>query len=705
MSFLNPFLLLGLAAIAVPLLIHLINFRKPKKVRFSTLAFFESLKTSALRRIRIKQWLLLALRVLAVLMLVLALARPFLPSEFGGTVEQNQSRAIGILIDNSPSMDQIDQHGPYIDQVKRIASQIIEQAGNDDRIFIEATNGSAMDLPAFSPRAAYAHLDEVEVLNAGNFTRENLSALQYRLEQAPQPAKQLFLLTDAQATQFSAYKERGKGDMETILQAVTVGEENQSNSNTAITRVELEGALMSSEQPVQLRVYVKNYGDSEVQNHFLSLEREGEIEGQHAVTLDPGQESEYLFEVMTDDIPVNRTLILEGDELTFDNRRYVTIHIPEKRRILLIQGEHDSRSGFRSFLNPMIDAAVSGSELLEVERRNWEEGLTGDPQGWDAVILDGVHEIPEYAIDELIQFIQQGGGVFFLPSADGNLRSYNRFLERTQAGRFTNLQGGYGSFQPIDQIAPIREGHPVLKDIFDKGEEEDLRINLPELYYYYHLETAASGGKYTILSSETDLPILMEQQFGSGRVMISSIGADPGWSNFPVKPLFAPLFYRTVLYLATEEAGGLSEHLLGEVFVYELSGNPEEVYLEVDGQQVVPDREVTHQGLQIVYEAQEWRPGRITVHADGEKDYVSVNQHAMESDFNPLTNRELEELLRPHFDRVTVRKVIGSESEVAEQMQRASFGQEIWYWFIIFAIFLLLTETLVARLYKAETIH
>lgn len=703
MSFLNPFLLLGLAAIAIPLLIHLINLRKPKKIRFSTLAFFESLKTSALRRIRIKQWLLLALRALAILMLALALARPFLPSEFGSMVDQSQSRAIGIMIDNSPSMDQIDQHGPYIDQVKRIARQIIDQAGNDDRIFIEVTNGDAMDLPAFSAGAAYNRLDDVEVLNAGNFIRENMSGLSYRLQQAPQPVKQLFLLTDAQETQFSAYEESGNDERETGIQVVTVGEESQSN--TAITNVELEGTLMSRDQPVILRVFVKNYGESEVQNHFLSLEQDEEIAGQHAVALSPGQESEYLFEVIPDEDPVNRTLVLEGDELTFDNRRYVTIQTPEKRRVLFIQEETRSQTGFPSYLIPMMEAAVSDSELLEVVRRDWEAGLTGDPDGWDAVILDGVHNIPEYALDELILFIQQGGGVFFLPSADGDLSSYNRFLERTNAGRFTNLQGGYGSFEPVDQIAALREGHPILEDIFDKGEEEDLRINLPELFYYYQLETTSTGGKYTILNTDTGAPILMEQQFGSGKLMISSIGADPGWSNFPIKPLFAPLFYRTVLYLAAGEAGGLSDHHLGEEFIYQLPGNPGEVYLEVDGEQIVPDRQATHQGLQIVYEAKEWEPGWIIVQADDEKDYVSVNQYTMESDFHALTGQEMDNLLDPHFNSVTVRKVIGSESEVAEQIQRASFGHEIWYWFITVAILLLLTETLIARLFKAESIH
>ena len=112
MSFLNPFFLFALLTVAVPLLIYLLNIRKPKKVRFSTLAFFDSLKSTALKRIRIKRWLLLAIRCLAILALVLAASRPFLPPEYGWS-SNNQPKAIGILIDNSPTMNRVDRNGPY----------------------------------------------------------------------------------------------------------------------------------------------------------------------------------------------------------------------------------------------------------------------------------------------------------------------------------------------------------------------------------------------------------------------------------------------------------------------------------------------------------------------------------------------------------------------------------------------------------------
>src|SRR6056297_250180 len=100
MNFLNPFFLLGILAVAVPVIIHLINLRRPQRVQFSTLSFLNELKKSTIRKIRIKQYLLMTLRALAVLFLALALARPFLPPTLTGSSGSDTPKAVGIIIDN-----------------------------------------------------------------------------------------------------------------------------------------------------------------------------------------------------------------------------------------------------------------------------------------------------------------------------------------------------------------------------------------------------------------------------------------------------------------------------------------------------------------------------------------------------------------------------------------------------------------------------
>ena len=104
MSFLNPLVLLALAAAAIPLLIHLLNLRKPQQVDFSSLTFIKELQRSTMQRVKIKQWLLLALRTLALLFLILAFARPTLTGNLAGVLGGQGPAALGVVVDTSPSM-------------------------------------------------------------------------------------------------------------------------------------------------------------------------------------------------------------------------------------------------------------------------------------------------------------------------------------------------------------------------------------------------------------------------------------------------------------------------------------------------------------------------------------------------------------------------------------------------------------------------
>jgi hypothetical protein len=89
------------------------------------------------------------------------------------------------------------------------------------------------------------------------------------------------------------------------------------------------------------------------------------------------------------------------------------------------------------------------------------------------------------------------------------------------------------------------DSHPVIQTIFDKQDNEDIRLNATELFYYLEIEPSGGSGSYPVLSTRTGNPLLQESRVGNGRLIYSAIGSDPGWSNFPVKPFFAPIFYRS----------------------------------------------------------------------------------------------------------------------------------------------------------------
>ncbi|MEX1010686.1 MAG: VWA domain-containing protein [Balneolaceae bacterium] len=702
MSFLSPLFLIGLLAVAIPFLIHFVFRRKPRHIRFSSLALFNTLRENTLRRVRIRRWLLLALRAMVLLMLALALARPFLPNPDGTRHVNYQPGITAILIDNSPSMEQIDSHGLYFEQIQRIARGIIDRASQGDRFILEQTNGPSLSLPVLTPAAARTHLDDIEVQNRGNFIDRRVNRILDRAGQASEAPGLLFLLTDGQATQLEPLESgEPQAEMEEV-QVITVGESDRAN--VGITSVFLNQIIFGGSGPVSIGTQLVNFHETPVENLSLSLEVEGELVGQHTVSMTPGQSEQYTFELL----PAGREevigrFILEGDEMTFDNHRYFTLRMPRERRILHLVREEENPSHYPSFLPSLLDVTVEQNDGIVVERAHISDPILQSDEEWDGIVLDGVLSIPSWQLDELVNLVQSGTGLIFFPAPDGDLESYNRLTDRLQAGRFDGLIGEYGAVESADRMSPIRLGHPVLDDIFDSPEEE-LRVNLPEIYFSWRFTPSPSPGKWTLLSSQSGAPLLLEQQSGKGTVLISSIGADPGWSDFPVKPVFAPLFYRALLYISGIDEAGLQEHILGAGFRAVLDGQPEQVHIKSGDREVVPNRFAIRNGIEVRYDALDWDPGWIRLVQSGQVQQFAVNQDPAESDFNPLNPDEWMERLSKHFPSLSIRFFAdATDAEFSDMLYEAGYDREIWHWFIIAAIIFLVLELLVSKLYRPES--
>ena len=144
MIFLNPAVLLGLLAASIPVIIHLLNLRKLKRIEFSTLSFLKELQKNKIRKIKIKQWLLLAMRVLIILFLVIAFARPTLEGvAIGGTTSAAKTTAVFIL-DNTFSMSVVDNNGSYLNQAKETIKNLVQhlQEGDEAVLLLVGENYS-----------------------------------------------------------------------------------------------------------------------------------------------------------------------------------------------------------------------------------------------------------------------------------------------------------------------------------------------------------------------------------------------------------------------------------------------------------------------------------------------------------------------------------------------------------------------------------
>jgi hypothetical protein len=217
------------------------------------------------------------------------------------------------------------------------------------------------------------------------------------------------------------------------------------------------------------------------------------------------------------------------------------------------------------------------------------------------------------------------------------------------------------------------------------------------------LSKSTSGTGFDLMTMNNGDVLVYEKRFGEGSLMIAAIGNDPGWSNFPVKPLFAPFYYRLLLYSASSDQGGFANYQLGDSFSWRGNIDGEKAVIKVGKDVVKPTVDVVPSGIRLRYPAEEWTPGWITV-TDETKEYIlSANLNFTESNFLEINEEELQNLMQDSeltwLDAAEMR-----EEELQDEIMSSGFGKEIWNWFMLAGLLFLIVETFVAMWYKAETV-
>ena len=700
MSFLSPLFLIAMTAVGLPLIIHLLNLKRPRKLQFSTLAFFKELQKTTIRKIRIKRYLLLLLRLLAIACLALVLARPFLPPGFGASGNSQAPALNAILIDNSISMSRIGQQGPLFEQAKEIIRSIEASSKDSDRFILQVTNGEAQYSTIVGHNQLLRRVDEAIIQPSGNYSSDRIRNLLQVLEEAPYENKRLFIISDGQLSQFNSDSPIEKNSRTISATFINLGDVEVQN--TIIAGVESSTNMIGTGLPVNLSVQIQNRATVPIANQFVSLEFEGQLVGQYSLSLDAEASQTFTFEVVPSGVgSSNGKVIVEGDEFTADNEYFFTIEVPETRRVLWVK-EDSPQTEFISYTGVVLEASGDNDAQLSYEQVTPDEFSSIDLSGYDAVILDGLASVPEFAFNQLHEFVQSGRGIVFFPSETGDIRNYNSFFSQFNVGSFEGIQGEYASFRAIARGSELQQDHPVFAGLFERSDDEEVRVANPDIYYYLKLRPSSSPGGFNILTLNNGDPLVREKRFGEGRLLISSIGNNPGWSNFAVKPLYAPFYYRVLLYAASSDEGGFVEHTLGQPFIWTGNISLEESAIEANGEEVIPEAEVTATGTKVSYPAEDWIPGWVEVTDASNRYSVAINQERSESEFVQLENRGEDRIM----DGLSYVDASDLEGESLQNEIRASgFGREIWSWFMLAGLLFLVAESLVSVFYKAETVN
>ena len=589
MSFLNPILLFGLAAVAVPIVIHLLNRRKFQKVVWAAMRFLQASVERNQKRMRIEDLILLALRCLLLALLALALARPALVSKAGDLFGPSKVTGV-ILLDNSYSMGMSDGAMTRFEKARRAAGQVLDgmPSGSATALFLASDIvNEVIPEPTLDLSLARKMIREATLTDRATDLFPALSRAIDTLKDLLGARKEIYLITDGQAAGWRRVREiqklLEKSRAEVRTQIILVGD--QEEHNLGLSELRLAGGLSPVNQPLRFEVKVTNFGREEVRDTRLSLSVDQEpASDEFALGLIPpgATKSVSLFTRLRTEGFHSVTARIPADRLPADDARSVAVRAIKEVKVLVVDGEpgREPRDGETYFLgHALVPVAPELAEgyFIKTVTLTAPELASARLDEFDAVVLANVPDLSDPTVKAIQQYLRRGGGLMIFPGAKENAAFYNEQLLRRYQFLPAELAGLRGQADQDEKFFTLQEKdyqHPVVTLWNDPGSGT---LSSARFYQAYVLKPAAAssragpgdgkdkaekteeaGDPEVILNFADGTPAVMERTYGLGRVVLFSSTADTAWNDLPVRLSFVPLIHRALGSLVQRQDEGLT---------------------------------------------------------------------------------------------------------------------------------------------------
>ncbi|HXV50165.1 MAG TPA: BatA domain-containing protein [Candidatus Binatia bacterium] len=549
--FLYPAFLLGLLAASLPILIHLLNRRRLKRVQFPAVRFILLSQKRISRSYRLRHWLLLALRTLAVVFLALLLANPIFQSG-AGLFAGSGPVSLVVLLDNSLSMTWSGD-GNGFKQAKEAARLLISGLNEGDRAALVPTNISGKEAFRLKDQKEIL-LKELESIEIADGTANLTAALgkAYELLNLPAGEKEIRFITDMGLTGWDQFSLAGLKQMDPSipLKLIHVGRKEQA-LNASIKEIRLGGHGVGVNLPIHIEATVANFGDSEIKDMLVQLSIDGENKEQKLAAVPPKGATSVNFRttIARPGAHLGR-ITLKKEGLAGNAVANFTLEAQDKLKVLVVDGDPQTSlvQSDTFFLVRALNPAGERDSSLFLPTAIVTDGLhTANLDSYQVVILCNVATLPDGFVAKLQSYLRQGGGLLIFAGDKLQLDHYNQKLAQILPAPLRDKKSGpEASGEKIDKFDLA---HPALQSLVDPILQESLKS--ARVWSY------ARGGGKTLISLANGDPLLLEQKIGAGKVMLMTTSADRDWNDLPVKTVYLPLVQSLAQYLAGGKLGSL----------------------------------------------------------------------------------------------------------------------------------------------------
>ena len=642
MHFKQPEILYFLFLLIVPILVHLFQLRRFKKEYFTNVRFLKALSIQTRKSSKIKKWLLLACRLLVLIFIILAFAQPFFESKDS----KNASNELYIILDNSFSMQAKGKKGELL---KRAVQELLEETPEKMNFSLLTNSENYWNTDIKSIRSALQNLK----YSATPFQVDPVMAKLKAHKSAFK--KEIIVITDAVGLDYKQLRNSDATDSPIFI----IPKAEQKN-NVAIDSVFIHKTL---ENFYEISVQLSGYGD-DFNPIPISLYNANKLIAKTTVTLDTKKKS-INFTIPKQAFHGYVSIVDNG--LPYDNSLYFSISKIKKINIISI-GEL-GKSNFLSRIYTSDEFNFSNYTLSALDYSKLEKQ--------DVVVLNELDEIPQALSTTLKSFVEKGGNLIVIPSAISSITNLNSFV--SNFGKLT-----IKSLENREKlITKINFNHPIFNSVF---ENKVTNFQYPKTKNSFVLSSASPAA----LSYEDQSVFLTSIANSVAAVAVFAAPINIENSNFQQSPLIVPTFYKMAM---NNQNNGVNALTIGNNYPHltEASLNKDAI-LTVKGldEQFIPIQQILNTKVKMTFNDYPEQAGNFSIYNKKEWiENISFNYNRTESD-----------LASANENRLSDYKTAESIKSFFDTLQTDRTDNQIWKWFVIFALLFLIIEMAIIRFVK-----
>lgn len=678
MKFVNPNVLYLLFLLIIPIIIHLFNFRRYKKLYFSSLQFLKKVEkeTSATRTLR--HYVILATRLLAFTALVFAFAQPYFPTANEGNSINN---VVPIYLDNSFSMTAKGSNGDLLNQGKNIVRQIADSHPMEQRYMLVTNDLSGFQHRVITRAELNDRIDDVTFSPISRSITNPLSSIKEHLQSINFDGNShYFVISDFQ----KEFLKDNTVELDTTASYSFLQVEPQINHNLYIDSVWFDQPFQRVNINNTLHVRIHNKGKEKLTNVEVNLSV-GNTKRQLLTDLEANNYTVVSINYTNRTHGIKEGIVEIVDEnLYFDNRFYFSYEIKEATRVLIIN-EHNSL--------PFPRYVYQTDDYYFIQETSIEQLKTETLNEAHLIVLNGLSNISSGLLTQLNQLIENGIHLLIIPSHEFDITSYNNLLSNFQLPLYRTPA------QQEIRIGKIMSEMDFFTGMFD---EKINQLRLPPLKRYIPSSTYSNANYNPLILYENGMPLLVEQAKGKNVYAFYS-PIHPDFNDFGKSALFSSILLRvgevsqgkTPLFLT-----------LGTSDIYKIkvpNSSENALILKKDEVEFIPEMEntagISSISVRHAVDNQSIKDGVYQILSNGTHiGSLALNYNRLESDMEYASSNEITQ----HFKSLGINQLNTEGISTLSDVHHLTLKKpnEFWRILLILAIAFFLAEMLIVIFWK-----